>query len=173
VRLLIEKNFLQSLNITFDESIMFGEDVIYNIDVIMQAEKIYVLNEALYRYRINNSNSFMQKYKPLLTKWVNQQYAAKINRSRKYGLDNNKMWMDDMSYYYITRFQSMMFSNMMKGPIDNRKRELSAILNSPALRENYKIKLMFADGIKQGVFGVLCKLKAKKIVYHFVRKWYG
>ena len=57
---------------------MFGEDVPFNIQAVMEASRIFVLQEILYFYRTNNINSIMRtKYKPNLGELVQRQYQKK------------------------------------------------------------------------------------------------
>lgn len=75
---MLKRKYIEENNLRFDEDLLFGEDVTFNIRVVMEANRIFVMQEVLYLYRINNANSIMRtKYKPNLDKLVQQQYQKK------------------------------------------------------------------------------------------------
>lgn len=173
-RFLINSKFLKNKDIVFNENILIGEDFLFNLEIIMQAKKIYVLNEALYNYRTNNSNSIMNKYNPNLVEDVNAQYLEKLRITKKYKLDKNKYWNMDMAYYYITRFHSMLLHNVMISPTKCDKiSDINKVINSKAIKNNFKLKAMFADGFKYGIFCIICKLKFTRLIYLILLKKYN
>lgn len=171
-RFLFNRKFLVKKNIIFDENIHIGEDVLFSIRAIMEADRVFVLDKALYQYRTDNLDSIMSRYKPLLVQWINEQYIEKMKLTNKYGLNNNKQWMEDLSYYYITRFQHMMLKNAFEGPVETRLKAVKEILNSQALQDNYQIHIMFKAGIKHGIFCMMCKMKMYVGVYKLCKRWY-
>lgn len=122
-RFLLKRKYIEENNLRFDEDLLFGEDVTFNIRVVMEANRIFVMQEVLYLYRINNANSIMRtKYKPNLDKLVQQQYQKKIYLTYYYHLNKNDGWMEDLAYYYITGFADMLFNNAMNGPVEEQKK---------------------------------------------------
>ena len=68
--------------IWFDENVKIGEDMLFNTKAIMETDYFWVLDQALYMYRIDNMNSIMRtKYKPDLLENLKKQYSKKIKVS--------------------------------------------------------------------------------------------
>lgn len=68
----------------FNESLVFGQDFPFNLSVIMEADSIYVIQDALYLYRIDNYNSIMRtKHKERLAEKITLQYNEKVRLSKK------------------------------------------------------------------------------------------
>lgn len=174
-RFLIDKYVIDKKQIYFDESILFGEDVIFNIDLVMNADSIYVIDDCLYNYRIDNQNSIMRaKYKPDLENKIEIQYNKKCELTKKYSLEKNKYWMEDLSYYYISGFANMLFTNAKHGPKEDRKAAIKRAIRLPLLHDNYVFcrKKLFKHGRKNGLFRLACLLKIDPIVVWYVNKYY-
>lgn len=175
-RFLLNRSYIEEKKFSFDESIFFGEDVLFNMQVLMEARRIFVLQEALYLYRINNANSIMRtKYKSNLEELIQYQYQKKIALTNKYNLNENNEWMEDLAYYYITGFADMLFNNVMNGPVEKQKEAVNRIIRMPLLSENYKRckKRLFYRGRKNAIFWVACRWKIDWLIWHFVKNNYG
>ena len=176
-RFLIKKDLLNEKEIFFNESLVFGEDFPFNLSVIMEAESIYVIQDALYLYRIDNYNSIMRtKYKERLAEKITIQYNEKVRLSKKYNLWNNTAWRNDLCDYYMNTFAWMLFRNAMFGPNSDKYSEIKKIVRLPCLAENYnygyKQKLLFLHGRKNGLFLIACFTRLDKVVYSYVKKHY-
>lgn len=176
-RFLIKKEIIDNNRIFFDENIKIGEDFLFNLEIIMNSKSLYVLPEALYNYRIDNEYSIMRtKYKPYLEEQLQLQYEKKKSLSIKYNLMNIDSWRENMSYYYITNFLKLLFTNALNGPSSSHKAAIKRILRLPLIRENliYLIKnnSLFLYGFKTSLFYLSCYLKLNEIVYCFVKKYY-
>lgn len=60
---LYKRNIIEKYNIQYDERIEIGEDLLFSIKYISKIKKVYLLNERLYNYVIENNNSLTTKYK--------------------------------------------------------------------------------------------------------------
>lgn len=58
-----KREIIQKFNIQFDKKIEIGEDLLFSMTYISKIKKIYLLNEKLYNYVIENNNSLTKKYK--------------------------------------------------------------------------------------------------------------
>ena len=178
-RFFYKSEFLKTHKIRFDESILFGEDVPFNINVLCEAERIMVVGECYYRYRIDNSTSIMRtSYKPNLEELIQRQYEKKKYLNEKYHLIQNKDWMADMAFYYITGFSDMLFRNAMNGPEAERKDAIKRIVRMPAIRENLIKYIKYGGsltrcGRKKGIFWILCIVKMDLLIVRFVEESYA
>lgn len=177
-RLLIKKDLLTKNNLIFDKKIKIGEDFLFNLETIMHAKSLYVISEALYKYRTDNKTSVMKtKYKPYLEKQLELQYEKKKMLSDKYELTTIKSWQDNMAYYYTTTFSGILFRNAMNGPAQDRKDAIKRAIRLPMLHDNFKYclknKSFIKSGGKMGLFYLLCYLKADKLVYKLVERFYS
>ena len=174
-RFMFRNSFLKENELLFDEEISIGEDMLFNTCAVMEAGRIVVVPKALYYYRIDNVNSIMRiKFKPQLEEKLQLQYEKKMKITRKYGLDSNKSWMEDLGYYYITGFAGMLFRNAMNGPEEERKKVIGRAIRLPMLYENYKRcgKRLFTSGMRNTVFRLACMLRIDSIVCYFVKRMY-
>ena len=175
-RFLLKKKYIEEKKIRFDEDLLFGEDVPFNIQAVMEASRIFVLQEILYFYRTNNTNSIMRtKYKPDLDELVQRQYQKKIELTYQYHLDQIDAWMEDLAYYYITGFADMLFNNAMNGPVEKQKEAVKKIIRMPLLSNNFqKCKgRLFHRGRINAIFWIACWWKIDWIVWLFVKNKYG
>lgn len=177
-RFLIKKDILKKNNLMFDKRIKIGEDFLFNLETIMHTKNLYVIPEALYKYRIDNETSLMKtKYKPYLEKQLELQYEKKKMLSQKYELTNIKSWQDNMAYYYATTFSAILFRNAINGPAQDRKDAIKRAIRLPLLHDNFKYclknKSFIKSSGKMGLFYLLCYLKADKLVYKLVESLYS
>jgi len=108
-RFLFRRKYLLEKEIWFDENVKIGEDMLFNTKAIMETDYFWVLDQALYMYRIDNMNSIMRtKYKPDLLENLKKQYCEKIKVSEEYDLMRDDGWNQDMGFYYITAFRDML-----------------------------------------------------------------
>ena len=61
---------IKEKSIKFNEDISLGEDSLFNIEYFKYVEKIYIIEENLYKYYRNNQNSLTTNLKPIDT-WEN------------------------------------------------------------------------------------------------------
>ncbi len=55
----IRKDFLESVDICFDETILFGEDQVFNFAIFPRAKRFSFIDDKLYLYRIDRIGSLM------------------------------------------------------------------------------------------------------------------
>lgn len=176
-RFLFRRKYLLEKEIWFDENVKIGEDMLFNTKAIMETEHFWVLNHALYMYRIDNMNSIMRtKYKPDLLENLKKQYCEKIKISEEYDLMRDDGWNQDMGCYYITAFRDMLFRNLMNSPEKEKekKKVLYQILNSNLLTENYKRvgSKIYLGSKRAAIFHFFCKYKFVNIVYYKLKRDY-
>lgn len=58
-----KRSIIEKYNIKFDKKIQIGEDLLFNISYISKIKTIYLYNDKLYNYTIENNNSLTSKYK--------------------------------------------------------------------------------------------------------------
>lgn len=58
-----KRDIIEKYNIQFDKEIQIGEDLLFNIKYISKIKKLYLLNERLYNYVMENNHSLTRKYK--------------------------------------------------------------------------------------------------------------
>lgn len=173
-RFLFRTEYLRKNQLSFDPAIRIGEDFIFNAEAVMTAQKIFVLDESLYLYRIRDNSIMRQKYKPDLEALLELQYEKKLEISRKYGLDKNDDYMSDLAYYYITGFAGMLFRNAMNGPLGSQRSAVKRAIRLPMLAENYGRcgKKLYQSGKKNAIFRLACKHKIDFLVFWLIKKWY-
>lgn len=175
VRFLFRKALIDRKSVRFNERISFGEDFLFNLTSLMESNRIIVISDPLYLYRVNNENSIMRsRYKENLEQKISIQYQEKKKLSNKYGLDKNMSWQNDMADYYAYNFSRMLFSNAMNSPDPNKKKQIKQLINLPALRENFVYchdnNLLFLHGIKNGLFHWTCWARLYNLAYLYIIK---
>lgn len=175
-RLLINRSYLNRINILFDEQSKIGEDYLFNSQVILEASNLFVLKKPLYMYRTNNEDSIMRKkYKENLLENLEYQYDEKKKIIRHYGLDEIEGWKIDFSWYYVTAFRDMLFKNVWNGELKNRKKEIRRILESRIITENYKVigKTYWKYSKRAAMFHFYCRHKMVGMVIWKFNKLYS
>lgn len=170
VRFMFKRAFLESISLSFDEEVRIGEDFLYCTEAIARATRVSCISSCLYLYR-NTPNSMMNvKFKEDLNENYQLQYEKKIALTKRLGLEENKTWMQDLQYYYVSRFQGILFANALNAPTDEQFLHIKNALNLPMLQDNYKLRAIFKDGWKFGILCVCCKFKAAFLVYRFLKR---
>lgn len=174
-RFLFRTEFLKKHHFLFDPDIRLGEDFVFNTAAFMSAQRIFVINESLYCYRIRDNSIMRQKYRPNLEDLLELQYEKKMEISREFGLDGNSDYMSDLGYYYITGFAGMLFRNAMNGPEKDQRAAVKHAIRLPMLAENYHRcgRKLYQAGKWNTIFRLACKYKIAPVVLWFVKKWYA
>lgn len=176
-RFFIRNCLIKEKSIAFD-SVRIGEDFLFNLRCVMEAKSIFVLPKALYNYRIDNENSIMRcKYKSDLEEQIEEQYELKLRMFQQYGLDKNKIFMDDFAFYYVAEwgFAGMLFRNVIAGPKEERNRSFQRIIRLSCLSDNYKRmgKNILMYGKQNAIFWFACKYHIDCLVERLALKIYG
>lgn len=148
----------------------------YNLKALLSTTKIYLIKEALYYYRINNTNSIMRsKYNPYMEDSLILQVKDKRELINKYNLDQYTPITYDMSEYIIKRYTSLLFKNAFNNPYtSNIIKEISHILSLKFIRESFHIigYRNLYNSKKEYLFFLLMKWKISIVVYNILKRQY-
>lgn len=102
---LYNRNFLISNNIFFTPGLKLGEDVLFNIKAYEKSERIFLVNEVVYNYRIN-SDSVTQKYNIKIIENVEQlllNFKENISEDflHKYYAEYNVFIVRQINYIFV------------------------------------------------------------------------
>ena len=100
---------IQKKKIKFNPNINMGEDYIFNLNYLTAVNRLYIMNENLYRYRIED-NILTNKFEDKLFKNRMVIYNETINTLKKCGFDYNEVTFD-MLYIKFVYAQLMMLSH--------------------------------------------------------------
>lgn len=175
-RFLLRKEWVFNKQIFFNEKIRYAEDMPYNLKALLSTTKIYLIKEALYYYRINNTNSIMRsKYNPYMEDSLILQVKDKRELINKYNLDQYTPITYDMSEYIIKRYTSLLFKNAFNNPYtSNIIKEISHILSLKFIRESFHIigYRNLYNSKKEYLFFLLMKWKISIVVYNILKRQY-
>lgn len=167
-RFLFKRKTIEENHIRFSEKVHMGEDTIFNLEALLKSNYAYVLDEALYNYTIDNSDSIMKKpYKKHMEENLRMQYEIRRKLARESGLDKSEAFMEDMALYYIDSILKVMISNVLSGPEEDKKAAIKRILNYEMFKEstaqiglNYKYnklkEFIFYLAVKYRLAGIVC-----------------
>lgn len=175
-RFLFEKNTIKENDIRFNENILFAEDSVFNLEVLLKAKNVYVLDEPLYYYTVNNKFSIMRKnYKEHLESSLILQYDIKKKLYIEYELIKSKNYIDDMANYYINNIMPMMIKNIYNGSEENKKTAIKRILNYEMYRDSCKqIGFLYKfNNFKEYIVYLAIKYKIYYILYYVWNKKYN
>lgn len=160
-----KKNIIEKYNIQFDKKIEIGEDLLFSITYISKIKKIYLLNEKLYNYVIENNNSLTAKYKE--NKY--EQLMFVDDKLKEYlKLYNNKKLLECEKFVRLKNIFSCFMDLSHKDCVYSKKGKLQFI--KKVKRENkiiikkLGIKLYLASLLYLALPSVLL-LQLSKIVY--------
>ena len=109
----IKRSLLEApQKIRFNEKMDIGEDAFLQFQYVPKAESVMVIEDKLYNYRINDSDSIMQRYYNRRYEKLNSHMTLVSNVidawKKKGWFDNNKdhvfMWAINLFYYHIIQF---------------------------------------------------------------------
>lgn len=173
-RFLLRREWVFNKQIFFNEKIRYAEDMPYNLKALLSTTKVYLIKEALYYYRVNNSNSIMRsKYNPYMEDSLILQVKDKKELIEKYNLDQYTPITYDMSEYIIKRYTFLLFNNAFNNPYSsNIVKEISHILSLKFIRESFQIigyKNLYTT-YKEYIFFLLMKFNLSLLVYLIIKK---
>lgn len=173
-RFLLRREWVFNKQIFFNEKIRYAEDMPYNLKALLSTTKVYLIKEALYYYRVNNSNSIMRsKYNPYMEDSLILQVKDKKELIEKYNLDQYTPITYDMSEYIIKRYTFLLFNNAFNTPYSsNIVKEISHILSLKFIRESFQIigyKNLYTT-YKEYIFFLLMKFNLSLLVYLIIKK---
>ena len=168
-RYIIKKTILDNNNIVFNEKIKYGEDMIFMIDTIFNCNKILLIDNPLYFYRVNNKDSIMhKKYKADLDTALQLLVKEKKKLVEKYCIDKYTPFTKDMSEDIVKRYTQMLFNNLRNNPNEPDKiAGIKRILNMPMITDAMKhvgYRNIYTSW-KEYIFFLAMKFKLANIVY--------
>ncbi len=157
-RFAIKRSYIINNKFVFDEDVFIGEDYLFNARALLSGGLIYVMRDALYMYRIDNTESIMRKrYKQDLESRLSVQYNKKLEIIEQYELRSAPGWDFDFSWYYISAFRDMLFRNLYNSSERDKIKGLRRILSLPLITDNYKnIGLRYWKYSKRAAFFHFC-----------------
>lgn len=150
-------------NLFFDESIRIGEDTIFNIEAFYNANKIRIIDYALYNYVETEGSLTQVKYNSDLLINMENHYNARVNiHENKNDLNSIKV-QRDIAQYYINHILFWLLNNLKNSPSGFEVKEAEKIRNSLVYKNtfcnyNYKGQLTF---------------KMRLIVFFFKRRMFN
>ncbi len=151
-------------NISFNENIKIGEDTLFNIDVFRNAERIGVIPDIWYYYRINE-NSVTQSFNP--------EFKNEIKKMLK-ELKTKKVNNESYNYRVITSLNGILelypFHNVSKMNVRKRIEIVKNICEDTFWEKSIiDINLKKEDNIKNKIFVLLLKKKKYILLYFLYR----
>jgi len=173
-RFLLRKEWVFNKQIFFNEKIRYAEDMPYNLKALVSTTKVYLIKEALYYYRVNNTNSIMRsKYNPYMEDSLTLQVKDKKELIEKYNLDQYTPITYDMAQYIIKRYTDLLFRNAFNNPNpSNKLKSIAHILSLKFIRESFRIvgyKNLY-NSKNEYIFYLLMKWKISFAVYNILKR---
>lgn len=113
---LFKKEIIDKNNIKFPNEIPCGEDDIFLINYLTYAKDAIVISDLIYDYNLNNLQSAMHKYYPLLYKYLYMAYEAKkrycLVRNEQLNLESDKKTYYNECFRHYISFND--FDNLKK-----------------------------------------------------------
>lgn len=173
-RFIFKRNWVIKEQIFFNENVRCGEDTTYNLKALLSTTKVYLIKEALYYYRVNNTNSIMRsKYNPYMEDSLILQVKDKKELIEKYNLDQYTPITYDMAEYIIKRYTDLLFRNAFNNPNpSNKLKSIAHILSLKFIRESFRIvgyKNLY-NSKNEYIFYLLMKWKISFAVYNILKR---
>ena len=169
-RYIIKKEILFSNHIYFNESVRFGEDMIFITEALQACKSIYLTNDALYYYRIDNNNSIMKvsSYNPYIEKSLDILYHIKKEQAQKYQIDLHSPFTKDLAEYTIKSYIPILFKNaFLKENGNAMHKHIKHVLNMPMITDAMKV-IGFQNiypSWKEYIFYLAMKFKCTRLVH--------
>ncbi|WP_300727624.1 glycosyltransferase family 2 protein [uncultured Bacteroides sp.] len=168
-RFLFKRQFLTEKKLSFIEEIRYAEDMVFNFNALMQANRVTMLPQPLYNYRVNNPTSIMkQKYNPFMEDGLERQVKEKRRIISTYRVDSYTPITMDMSEDIIKRFTTMLFNNLWNNSQEvDKKKGVKRIINMPMIRKASQV-VGFRNiypSWKEYMFYLAIKFRISSLVY--------
>lgn len=124
---LYRRTLLNSKNISFNSDVKIGEDMLFNLDSITLGNKIIIVDELIYHYRIHN-NSTNYRLANEYEKTIVHTYNALEEKEKKYKLN-----LEKEIYYYQIRLLNNIFKYEIK--LQQSITEIKRIIKDPIYKE--------------------------------------
>ncbi|PWK92651.1 glycosyltransferase family 2 protein [Hallerella porci] len=138
---LLSASVIKKANIRFPEGMSLSEDACFMFNYVMACDKIYVVDEPLYHYRLND-NSATQSHKSNLVSIELQEYAfIQKNKNRI-----NINWDAVLSKYWMTLCFNILVNNFKKNNVKDSTvffdtwNELKSMQLAPQIRIQKNVK---------------------------------
>lgn len=120
-------------NIKFNESLSLGEDLLFNLDYIKFIERVIVIPDCLYNYRVGNNNSLSRKYYPNMLE-IQDKLCSKF---RSHFSNVDKKLLDNISLgFYMVAVSNELHKKDVG--IINRYFNARKILKSNLIKDNIR-----------------------------------
>lgn len=152
---LYKKSTLENYKILFETNLKAGEDLIFNLDIITKGNKIFVVDEFIYHYRLHN-RSTLYRLSDTFEKHMYNLYYCLDERSKRYNLK----LADEICYYKIRYLNTILkYSNK----IQKSAKEIKRIVNEP----------VYKDSIKEIDIKLLHKRRKLLVIFARIKFYYG
>ena len=127
---LYKMELLKNKSILFNKNLKIGEDMLFNLDTIVLGNKIIVVDELIYHYRIHKNSTGYRLADKFEENCINT-YKYLEERNQKYDLK-----LANEIYYYKIR----LLDNILKfgKKVKESSREIKKIVNEPIYNEAIK-----------------------------------
>lgn len=175
-RLLIKRNILFDHNLLFKQNLSLSEDYLFCINLFLKTNRVYLLKECYYFYRLTNQSAVHQYREGLfeLQKELygyTEQIILNNEMYEKYQLRLNNL-------YFKLSFWSIM-NELKRNRLNNRKvniHKIKEILRDDKLNSIINYRDIINFGGKNRVILLMIKLKQANLIYYsynFSKKFKG
>ncbi|MBO4230939.1 MAG: glycosyltransferase [Bacteroidales bacterium] len=136
-RYIYKRSVIEKSGIRFREDIKFAEDMVFNTDALAHCGRIFLMDEAFYKYRVDNPDSLMKrKDNPERLVAIPLGYSAKKEQIGKYDMDLYSPCSRDLSEYVLKAYLPMLLDALPVTEQGVRFRDVKKILSLPMVRES-------------------------------------
>ncbi|MEB4869794.1 glycosyltransferase family 2 protein [Priestia megaterium] len=118
---LYKKELLQNSGKYLERIIFFGEDLFYNLEMFIKANRVKVINESLYYYRIGG---FTSKYMPYLFNHIVNGYQIQREVIDEYYLDTKQKEYNGISVMLLNTFKTCLYNLFMSNLTETEMKSL-------------------------------------------------
>lgn len=167
----------ERISFFYDEKLSLGEDLVFNLQYMKNVKKIALIEDCLYNYRANNSDSLSSRYRDDLLDTVLNMYME-INRFCDSFFNEN---IDKTGIYNILTInvigilQLLVYSTNIKGQ-EKRIKIRECIINQDVIKANkyaningFEHRIVRCFVVKQNIWFIYLFYKIKKYVYKLLK----
>lgn len=161
-------------NILFYTELNLAEDFVFNIEYILCVSNIYKINDKIYNYRINQSNS-------LTTKYIDNKYQQLIqaNNYAMKAIKNNKKFNSQITEQIIEILKWIRIKNILSSFRELHRKEceysikekIEFIKNVIYIEEKNNIFLINNNKLKNKEYIVKKILESKNFILIYIFSW--
>lgn len=157
---LYKLQFLKENDVLFKNNLKIGEDMVFNLDAMVFANKIIVVDEIVYHYRIHNNSTGYR-----LAEKIEENSANTYKYLEKKNKEYNLELMSEIYYYKIRLLDNILkYGKKISGSLKEIKRIINEPIYSEAI-EKIDVKMLVK---RRKILVILSRMK----IYYGIKLLY-